>query len=59
MAVVFGEGQRPRRAAWLPPDVVEVTGHHFELIGAAADRTADAIDGWVREATGELQSEPR
>jgi acyl transferase domain-containing protein/thioesterase domain-containing protein/acyl carrier protein len=42
-----------------PPDVVEVTGHHFELIGAAADRTAGAIDAWVREATGEPRPQPR
>ncbi len=37
----------------LPPDVVEVGGHHFDLIGAAAAHTAAAIDAWVRKQVGE------
>ncbi|HEV7773322.1 MAG TPA: SDR family NAD(P)-dependent oxidoreductase [Conexibacter sp.] len=60
-SVPLGDAYERGTLPWwqLPPDVVEVTGHHFELIGAAADRTADAIDGWVRETTGELRPQPR
>jgi len=40
----------------LPPDVVEVSGDHFGLIDRSASRTAQAIDTWVRETTGEASA---
>jgi thioesterase domain-containing protein len=43
----------------LPPDVVEVTGHHFDLIGGSAAQTAGAIDAWVREKVDEPRAAPR
>jgi acyl transferase domain-containing protein/thioesterase domain-containing protein/acyl carrier protein len=33
----------------LPPEVIEVSGHHFELIGGSAAATAAAIDAWVKK----------
>nr|MDQ3935474.1 type I polyketide synthase [Actinomycetota bacterium] len=39
----------------LPPDVAEVTGHHFGVIDETASETARVIDAWVGEKTGEEQ----
>jgi polyketide synthase 7 len=46
------------RLPWwqLPPDVVEVTGDHFGVIDGSASETAQAIDAWVREKTGERRA---
>jgi pimaricinolide synthase PimS1 len=39
-----------RLPSWqLPPDVVEVDGHHFGLIDESASATARVIDAWVSE----------
>ena len=39
-----------RLPAWqLPPDIVEVPGHHFELIEDGAEATANAIETWLAE----------
>jgi thioesterase domain-containing protein/acyl carrier protein len=43
-----------RLASWqLAPDVMEVTGDHFGVIDESAGETAQVIDAWVREKTGE------
>jgi thioesterase domain-containing protein/acyl carrier protein len=50
----FEAGRLP---SWqMPPDVVEVTGDHFGLVDESAGETAQVIDAWVREHTGEARS---
>lgn len=58
-SVPLGDAYERGRLPWqLPPDVGEVTGHHFGLIDESASESARAIDAWVREKTDEPQSVP-
>ena len=60
-SVPLGDARERGTLPWwqLPPEVVEVTGHHFELIGEAAAQTAGAIDAWVRETICATRPQPR
>jgi hypothetical protein len=49
----YTAGRLPR---WqCPPDVVEVTGHHFGLILETVSETAQVVDAWSRERFNERE----